>query len=139
MINTRDLYPEASGFDHVEAKHELDGAKRTGLDRLKIVIEAVDEDVAIIDRIAPEKTPIQTDPFGRQFKAPETASNVVDMQEYRQRREMRHEARQQIEEMASPASAAPEQPVVDEQAQYLQDVYSMIDRVRAEQNSQEAA
>lgn len=128
MHNPRDLSPE-HGFDQLRVLRELDrldGAQRTSFERLSVVNEAVASCVALIDRFAPAEQSVA-------IRQPEPApSNVVDMQEYRQLRTQRQEARHIIDRLPgeSPVSSQT-QPQPDGDAEHLANVYEMINRERA--------
>lgn len=137
MYDIQDPNPE-HGFDKYEALRQLDGAERTSYERFLTVNEAVESCLEIIDRFAPvvveerPKPPVGID-----------SSNVVSMEEYRERRGMRQDARSTINmQPESAISMNPENnPVigtVDPYANHIEGIMNRVDQIR-EQQMREAA
>lgn len=125
MSNAQDPFPE-NEFNPYEALRQLDSlddAKRTGLERCMVVDEATGLGVDILDRTVLAMREPETD-----------EAAVINLDEYREKRMMRREARQAVDKYAMPASpdqqGKKENPLFD----HIAKMEAEVKRIRAQQD-----
>jgi hypothetical protein len=130
----QDTNPEQfNPFDAMHDVDRLDGPRRVVRDKCQASNEAVENCTMIIDKFWPAREVVTEQPvtIGQTEALP---SNVVDMQEYRELRNKRHDARDTLNQQPETSVSSefqPPTPTTDQDAEHLASVHEMINRARA--------